>query len=143
MNLPDKIIKHRKSNGWSQEEFAEKLNVSRQAVSRWENGSALPDAQNILQISRLFDVTTDYLLNDDYESDKDIPCIKKANNVIDTQKRNYTRLSVIASIAFAISAVIWLFLAISTLEIIYVVLTIACAVLSAIYIIIYETNTKK
>lgn len=142
MNLPDKIIKHRKSNGWSQEEFAEKLNVSRQAVSRWENGSALPDAQNILQISRLFDVTTDYLLNDDYESDKDIPCIKKANNVIDTQKRNYTRLSVIASIAFAISAVIWLFLAISTLEIIYVVLTIACAVLSAIYIIIYETNTK-
>lgn len=142
MNLPDKIIKHRKSNGWSQEEFAEKLNVSRQAVSRWENGSALPDAQNILQISRLFDVTTDYLLNDDYESDKDIPCIKKANNVIDTQKRNYTRLSVIASIAFAISAVIWLFLAISTLEIVYVVLTIACAVLSAIYIIIYETNTK-
>ncbi len=142
MNLPDKIIKHRKSNGWSQEEFAEKLNVSRQAVSRWENGSALPDAQNILQISRLFDVTTDYLLNDDYESDKDIPYIKKANNVIDTQKRNYTRLSVIASIAFAISAVIWLFLAISTLEIIYVVLTIACAVLSAIYIIIYETNTK-
>lgn len=140
MNLPDKIIKHRKSNGWSQEEFAEKLNVSRQAVSRWENGSALPDAQNILQISRLFDVTTDYLLNDDYESDKDIPCIKKANNVIDTQKRNYTRLSVIASIAFAISAVIWLFLAISTLEIIYVVLTIACAVLSAIYIIIYEKN---
>lgn len=142
MNLPDKIIKHRKSNGWSQEEFAEKLNVSRQAVSRWENGSALPDAQNILQISRLFDVTTDYLLNDDYESDKDIPCIKKANNVIDTQKRNYTRLSVIASIAFAISAVIWLFLAISTLEIIYVVLTIACAVLSAIYIIIYENSRK-
>lgn len=140
MNLPDKIIKHRKSNGWSQEEFAEKLNVSRQAVSRWENGSALPDAQNILQISRLFDVTTDYLLNDDYESDKDIPCIKKANNVIDTQKRNYTRLSVIASIAFAISAVIWLFLAISTLEIIYVVLTIACAVLSVIYVLIYEKN---
>ena len=140
MNLPDKIIKHRKSNGWSQEEFAEKLNVSRQAVSRWENGSALPDAQNILQISRLFDVTTDYLLNDDYESDKDIPYIKKANNVIDTQKRNYTRLSVIASIAFAISAVIWLFLAISTLEIIYVVLTIACAVLSVIYVLIYEKN---
>ena len=140
MNLPDKIIKHRKSNGWSQEEFAEKLNVSRQAVSRWENGSALPDAQNILQISRLFDVTTDYLLNDDYESDKDIPCIKKANNVIDTQKRNYTRLSVIASIAFAISAVIWLFLAISTLEIIYVVLTIACSLLSVIYVLIYEKN---
>ena len=64
MKLPDKIIKHRKENGWSQEDFAEKLNVSRQAVSRWENGTALPDAQNILQISKLFQVTTDYLLNE-------------------------------------------------------------------------------
>ena len=78
MKLPDKIIKHRKANGWSQEDFAEKLNVSRQAVSRWENGSALPDAQNILQISKLFHVTTDYLLNEDYESDRDIPMVKTA-----------------------------------------------------------------
>ena len=69
MTLPDKIIKHRKANGWSQEDFAEKLNLSRQAISRWENGTALPDAQNILQISKLFHVTTDYLLNDDYEND--------------------------------------------------------------------------
>ena len=76
MTLPDKIIKHRKSNGWSQEDFAEKLNVSRQAISRWENGTALPDAQNVLQISKLFGVTTDYLLNDDYESDKDIPAVQ-------------------------------------------------------------------
>ena len=37
MNISDKIIKHRKANGWSQEDFAEKLNVSRQAISRWEN----------------------------------------------------------------------------------------------------------
>ena len=78
MKLPDKIIKHRKANGWSQEDFAEKLNVSRQAVSRWENGTALPDAQNILQISKLFHVTTDYLLNDDYESDTDIPAVQTA-----------------------------------------------------------------
>ena len=78
MNLPEKIIKHRKANGWSQEDFAEKLNVSRQAISRWENGTALPDAQNILQISKLFRVTTDYLLNDDYESDRDIPAVKTA-----------------------------------------------------------------
>lgn len=41
MKLPDKIIKHRKANGWSQEDFAEKLNISRQAISRWENGTAL------------------------------------------------------------------------------------------------------
>ena len=67
MKLSDKLIALRKENSWSQEDFAEKLDVSRQAISRWENGSALPDAQNILQISKLFHVTADYLLNDDYE----------------------------------------------------------------------------
>lgn len=78
MKLQDKIIEHRKANGWSQEDFADKLNVSRQAISRWENGTALPDLQNILQISKLFHVTTDYLLNDDYGSDSDIPAVKTA-----------------------------------------------------------------
>ena len=65
MKLSDKIIKLRKVNGLSQEELAEKLNVSRQAVSRWEVGSALPDALNILQLSKLFNVTADFLLNDE------------------------------------------------------------------------------
>ena len=74
MKLSDKITKLRKANGWSQEELAEQLNVSRQAISRWENGTALPDANNILQLSKLFNVTTDYLLNEDYSSDNDIPC---------------------------------------------------------------------
>ena len=78
MTLSEKLIVLRKENGWSQEDFAEKLYVSRQAISRWENGTALPDAQNILQISKLFRVTTDYLLNDDYESDSDIPVVKTA-----------------------------------------------------------------
>ena len=60
------IAELRKEKGWSQEDFAEKLDVSRQAISRWENGTALPDAQNILQISKLFGVSADYILNDDY-----------------------------------------------------------------------------
>ena len=78
MDIAEKIIKLRKANGWSQEDLAEKLYVSRQAISRWENGTALPDAENVLQISKLFQVTTDYLLNDDYESDRDIPVVKTA-----------------------------------------------------------------
>lgn len=65
MKLPDKIIGLRKSNGMSQEELAEKLNVSRQAISRWEMGAAMPDAANILQLGKLFHVTTDYLLDDE------------------------------------------------------------------------------
>lgn len=76
MRLSEKILKLRKQNGLSQEELAGKLNVSRQAVSRWEVGSALPDASNILQLSKLFEVTADYLLNDDYESDRDVPAVK-------------------------------------------------------------------
>ena len=79
MKLSDKIIKLRKTNGWSQEELAEKLDVSRQAISRWESTAAQPDATNILKLSKLFGVTTDYLLNDDYESDNDLPKVKEIN----------------------------------------------------------------
>lgn len=77
MKLSDKIIRLRKSNGWSQEDLAEKLNVSRQAISRWEGATAQPDAANILQLSKVFRVTTDYLLNDEYESDNDLPKVKE------------------------------------------------------------------
>ena len=77
MKLSDKMVKLRKTNGLSQEDLAEKLNVSRQAISRWEGGSAQPDATNILQLSKLFGVTADYLLNDEYESDDDLPKIRE------------------------------------------------------------------
>ena len=80
MKLSYKIVKLRKANGWSQEYLAEKLNVSRQAISRWESATAQPDATNILQLSKLFGVTTDYLLNDDYESDNDLPKVKQINS---------------------------------------------------------------
>lgn len=76
MRLSDKIGKLRKTNGWSQEELAERLDVSRQAVSRWEGATAQPDVANILQLSKLFGVTTDYLLHDEYESDNDLPKVK-------------------------------------------------------------------
>lgn len=80
MKLSDKIIRLRKSNSWSQEDLAEKLNVSRQAISRWEGATAQPDAANILQLSKLFGVTTDYLLNDEYESDNDLPKVKEVKS---------------------------------------------------------------
>lgn len=52
MKLSDKIIGLRKSNGMSQEDLAEKLDVSRQAISRWESGTAMPDANNIVSAVR-------------------------------------------------------------------------------------------
>lgn len=75
MKLSDKIIGLRKTAGMSQEDLAEKLSVSRQTISRWESGAAMPDANNILQLSKLFGVTTDYLLNDNYESDADVSAV--------------------------------------------------------------------
>lgn len=65
MHLSEKIQLLRKQQGLSQEALADQLGVSRQAVSRWETGSALPDAGNLLQLSRLFGVTADSLLSDD------------------------------------------------------------------------------
>lgn len=70
MIFADKIIRLRKKNGWSQEELAEKMNVSRQAVSKWEGTQAIPDLEKILMLSRLFGVTTDYLLKDELEAEE-------------------------------------------------------------------------
>ena len=69
MILADKIIEERKKNGWSQEELASKLCVSRQAVSKWESAGSIPDLKRILQMSELFGVTTDYLLKDEIEEE--------------------------------------------------------------------------
>lgn len=68
MILADKIISLRKKNGWSQEELAEKMNVSRQAVSKWEGAQSVPDLERVLQLSKLFGVSTDYLLKDELEA---------------------------------------------------------------------------
>lgn len=76
MKLSEKIIMFRKQKGFSQEELAERLNVSRQTISRWELGTALPDATNIVQLSKLFEVSTDFLLHEEYQSDQDIPAVK-------------------------------------------------------------------
>ena len=80
MKLCEKIVELRKINNMSQETLANELNVSRQAVSRWEVGTALPDANNILQLSRLFGVTADYLLNDEFTSDDDLPKVNEVKN---------------------------------------------------------------
>ena len=64
MILADKIIEERKHNGWSQEELADKLGVSRQSVSKWEGAQSIPDINRIIQMAEIFGVTTDYLLKD-------------------------------------------------------------------------------
>ena len=68
MILADKIIELRKKAGWSQEELAAQLGVTRQSVSKWEGAQSVPDMEKVVQMSRLFGVTTDYLLKDEIET---------------------------------------------------------------------------
>ena len=68
MILADKIMQLRKKAGWSQEELAEQLGVTRQSVSKWEGAQSMPDMEKILQMSRLFGVSTDFLLKDELEA---------------------------------------------------------------------------
>lgn len=104
MILADKIMKHRKQNGWSQEELAEKMNVSRQAVSKWESAQSVPDLDKILKLSRIFGVTTDYLLKDEIEADSftdedTLPPVRKitmeeANTFLALRKKASLRIAI-------------------------------------------------
>lgn len=69
MILADKIQLLRKKNGWSQEELADKLSVSRQSISKWESAASIPDIGKILEMAKVFGVTTDYLLKDNLEAE--------------------------------------------------------------------------
>lgn len=73
MNFSEKLQLIRKSKGYTQEELAEKLSVSRQAVAKWESGQVYPDIYNLIQISNLFHVTVDYLVRD---QDCTVSCVE-------------------------------------------------------------------
>ena len=75
----------RKKNGWSQEELAEKLNISRQSVSKWEGGASIPDLDKIIKLSALFSVSTDYLLKDELE---EADFTKEPDAVADVEQRS-------------------------------------------------------
>lgn len=65
MNLAEKIMNERKRRGWSQEDLADQLEVSRQSVSKWESGASQPELEKLVRLSQLFGVTTDYLLTEE------------------------------------------------------------------------------
>ena len=87
MILADKIINERKKNGWSQEELAEMLDVSRQSVSKWEGAQSIPDLQKILKMAEVFGVSTDYLLKDEIEPEISNDAYVERNEVHGTVRR--------------------------------------------------------
>jgi len=82
MTLSEKIQQLRKTKNLSQEQLAEKLAVSRQAISKWELGESIPDTDKIIPLSRIFQVSTDYLLHDDINSDRDIPAVRTNSELL-------------------------------------------------------------
>ena len=104
MIFADKLIDLRKKNGWSQEELAEKLDVSRQAVSKWEGAQSIPDMSRIIQLSELFGVSTDYLLKDSLEQTEIVQesadetaartvSMEEANNFLRIKEENSRRVA--------------------------------------------------
>ena len=79
MMIGEKIYNLRKNNKLSQEELALQLTISRQAISKWELGEAIPDTENVVQLSKVFNVSTDYLLIDDYNYDETNPATTADN----------------------------------------------------------------
>ena len=106
MILADKIISLRKKAGWSQEELAEQLGVTRQSVSKWEGAQSVPDMDKVVQMSRLFGVTTDFLLKDEIEEQAAAPAEEESvlRRVTMAQAADYLarRKAAAPRIAFAV-----------------------------------------
>lgn len=92
MTLADKIILLRKKQGWSQEELADKMDISRQAVSKWEMEQSVPDLDKIIQMSELFGVTTDYLLKDT-KDEAPMPEIKQETKSVFAEGKSNKQLT--------------------------------------------------
>ncbi len=94
MTFGEKLQKLRKEKGWTQEQLASQISISRQALSKWELGTAIPDTENVVQISKLFSVSTDYLLYDEYESDDDVWATHASAQKVGSSDNNKTRVIV-------------------------------------------------
>ena len=134
MNLSDRIQYLRKQKGFSQEELADKVGVSRQAVSKWESRQSAPDLDKIIIMSEIFGVTTDYIL-------------KGIEPVSATKKKPIYPLYLVFAITFAAIAGIWSFAANRFLfsEIFLIILAGAASGIgiSLIFSIIFNLSGKK
>ena len=111
MILADKITALRKKAGWSQEELAEQLGVTRQSVSKWEGAQSVPDMDKVVQMSRLFGVTTDFLLKDELSEEEPAPegCVNHSAMQALLEEEDYTRENKAKSpVIGAVSGIYWL-----------------------------------
>ena len=101
MKLAEKIYQERRKLGLSQEQFAEQMDISRQAVSKWESGQSMPDLDKIVAMSQIFGVSTDYLLKEEdisfmetasTESDMDSTYVELSQETTDAKSISFREL---------------------------------------------------
>ena len=161
MTLPEKLYMLRKKSGLSQEQLAEKLGVSRQAVSKWEGGQSIPEIDKIVYISKFFNVTTDYLIKD--ESETEMKTIETAVCIGNNQERGNKRkidkseiiglvIATLGSVGFVIFAILMIFdvqaknrYADSSVIILdgMGILFLLCIILTAVGIVLFLRKNKK
>ncbi len=106
MNFPEKLITLRKSRGLSQEQLAERLGVSRQAVSRWEMGETTPDMTNLEGLCTFFGVSADYLIFDRKDTPSKAPEAEKSESECVKDNKFKKTMLLVSSIGFTVAAVI-------------------------------------
>lgn len=119
MIFADKLILLRKKAGWSQEELAEQMNVTRQSVSKWEGAQSIPDLEKIIKLSQLFGVSTDYLLKENMEIEENVivsdnldvrtVTLEEANDFLRIQEAG-SKLIALAVFLFILSPIVLLIL---------------------------------
>lgn len=104
MALSEKLYTLRKKSGLSQEQLAEQLSVSRQAISKWETGQSVPESDKLIVISNYFKVSLDYLLKED---DEEQATSEKDGTSLHTSSNTKWLLGIISCIGGVICLIIW------------------------------------
>lgn len=107
MTLADKLVRLRKENNYTQEQLADILSVSRQSVSKWESGVAMPETEKIIVLSKLYHCSIDYLLNEEIEVEKSESKSKKEFSLNDTVKKYRALPTFLWSLAYLILSLIF------------------------------------
>ena len=107
MGFSEKVTSLRKQAGWSQEELAQRLDVSRQAVSKWESGQAMPDLDRVVRMSEMFGVSTDSLLKDTPEPDRSVHEAARAVTMEEAEAFLSLKETMADRIAWAVLPVCW------------------------------------
>ncbi len=109
MDIGEKILQLRKANNLTQEQLAERLDVTRQSISKWESGQAVPEIDKILALSEIFHVTTDSLLRpselDELSLKTEILEKKQQELISETRKRQVKHFCILSCLGIYLIAI--------------------------------------